>query len=70
MKQKYVRPGDICIFWNKLVIVHTVDASNQWAEVIKIKNPNKPADPVGKTFSVRVSHLTVMQKASTGRIKR
>lgn len=51
------KAGDICSYWNKLVIVHRLE-DEDWAEVIKIKNPNRPYIPVGESFSVRVAQLS------------
>lgn len=55
--------GDICTYWNKLVIVHRLEDEG-WAEVIKIKNPSKPYEPVGAPFSVRTNQLDLVQSAS------
>jgi hypothetical protein len=61
--------GDICNYWNKLVIVHKLD-SEGWVEVIKIKNPSKPYEPVGAPFSVRSSQLNLVQSSTPDRNKR
>lgn len=61
--------GDICTYWNKLVIVHRLEDEG-WAEVIKIKNPSKPYEPVGAPFSVRTSHLDLVQSAHAERAKK
>ena len=53
--------GDICNYWNKLVIVHKVDNEEGWAEVLKIKNPNKPSESSGEPFSVRTSQLSLVK---------
>jgi len=54
--------GDICSYWNKLVIIHRVEGEG-WAEVIKIKNPSKPYEPVGAPFAVRTSQLNLVRPA-------
>ena len=53
--------GDICNYWNKLVIIHSVDNNEGWAEVLKIKNPNKPIEHSGEPFSVRTCQLSLVQ---------
>jgi hypothetical protein len=58
------RAGDICNYWNKLVIVHKVDTDEGWAEVIKIKNPNVPYQLSGEPFSVRLNQLRLVKSAS------
>jgi hypothetical protein len=58
------RAGDICNYWNKLVIVHKVDSDEGWAEVIKITNPNVPYHPSGEPFSVRLTQLRLVKSAS------
>lgn len=63
------RVGDICNYWNKLVIVHKLDDAG-WVEVIKIKNPSKPYEPVGAPFSVRTSQLNLVQSAVPDRGKK
>lgn len=55
--------GDICRYWNKTVIIHRVGPDPDWAEVIKLKNPNIPAEPSGKPFTVRLSHLNLVHRA-------
>ena len=59
------RAGDICNYWNKLVIVHKVDTDAGWAEVIKITNPNVPYQPSGEPFSVRLTQLRLVKSASS-----
>ena len=59
------RAGDICNYWNKLVIVHKVDTVEGWAEVIKIKNPNVPYQLSGEPFSVRLNQLRLVKSASS-----
>ena len=56
------RVGDVCSYWNKLVIVHRMSEEG-WAEVIKIKNPSKPYEPMGAPFSVRLAQLSLVCKA-------
>lgn len=56
------KAGDICNYWNKLVIVHRLEDEG-WVEVIKIKNPNKPYEPVGEPFSVRVAQLSLVKSS-------
>lgn len=55
-------PGDVCSYWNKLVIVHRM-SDEGWAEVIKIKNPSKPYETLGAPFSVRLSQLELVCEA-------
>jgi hypothetical protein len=55
-------PGDVCSYWNKLVIVHRM-SDEGWAEVIKIKNPSKPYETLGAPFSVRLSQLELVREA-------
>lgn len=59
------RAGDICNYWNKLVIVHKIDSDGGWAEVIKINNPNVPYQPSGEPFSVRLTQLHLVKSASS-----
>ena len=58
------QPGDICNYWDKLVIIHKVDSTNDWVEVLKIKNPNMPSQVSGAPFYVRMSHLTLVKRSS------
>ena len=53
--------GDICSYWNKLVIIHKVDNNEGWAEVLKITNPTSPTKVSGEPFSVRTSQLSLVQ---------
>ena len=53
--------GDICRYWNKLVIIHKVDNNEGWAEVLKIINPTNPSQSSGEPFSVRTSQLALVQ---------
>ncbi len=55
--------GDICNYWNKLVIIHSVNNDEGWAEVLKIKNPNKPIERSGEPFSVRTCQLSLVQSS-------
>lgn len=56
--------GDICSYWNKLVIIHKLGPDIGWAEVLKIKNPNAPFHVSGAPFSVRTAQLQIVKKAS------
>lgn len=58
--------GDICSYWNKLVIIHKLGPDLGWAEVLKIKNPNVPSQVSGEPFSVRTTQLRLVRKATTG----
>jgi hypothetical protein len=60
------RVGDICNYWNKLVIIHKLDADADWAEVLKIKNPNIPTQVSGEPFSVRTTQLRLVKRAHAG----
>ena len=60
--------GDICNYWNKLVIIHKVDNLSGWAEVLKIINPNKPSQSPGEPFSVRTSQLSLVQASEEASI--
>lgn len=59
--------GDICSYWNKLVIVHRVDNDEGWAEVLKISNPENPTKVSGEPFSVRTRHLTLVQSSEASK---
>jgi len=56
--------GDICNYWNKLVIVHKLGPDSGWAEVLKIKNPNIPSQVSGAPFSVRTAQLQLVRRAA------
>jgi hypothetical protein len=58
--------GDICSYWNKLVIIHKLDPDMGWAEVLKIKNPNIPFQVSGEPFAVRTAQLRLVKKAHSG----
>lgn len=58
--------GDICNYWNKLVIVHKLGPDAGWVEVLKIKNPNIPAQVSGAPFSVRTAQLQLVRRAGNG----
>lgn len=58
--------GDICNYWNKLVIIHRLGPDMGWAEVLKIKNPNMPHQVSGEPFSVRTAQLRLVKKAHSG----
>lgn len=58
--------GDICNYWNKLVIIHRLGPDTGWAEVLKIKNPNIPYQVSGEPFSVRTAQLSLVKKANSG----
>lgn len=55
--------GDICNYWNKLVIVHKLGPDMGWAEVLKIKNPNVPMQVSGEPFAVRTAQLSLVRRA-------
>jgi len=55
--------GDICNYWNKLVIVHRLGPEPGWADVLKLKNPNVPSQVSGEPFSVRLAQLNIVRKA-------
>ena len=55
--------GDICSYWNKLVIVHRLGPEPGWADVLKLKNPNVPSLVSGEPFSVRLAQLSIVSKA-------
>lgn len=55
--------GDICSYWNKLVIVHRLGPEPGWADVLKLKNPNVPSLVSGEPFSVRLAQLSIVRKA-------
>ena len=58
--------GDICNYWDKLVIIHKLEPETGWAEVLKIKNPNVPSQVSGEPFSVRTTQLKLVKKANLG----
>ena len=54
-----LKVGDVCEYWNKLVIIHTLDEDSGWAEILKVKNPERPNECSGQPMAVRVNRLTL-----------
>lgn len=54
--------GDICKYWNKVVIVHKVDNTEGWAEVLKIVGPTN-IKPMGDPLSVRTCQLSLIRSS-------
>ena len=47
------------------MIVHRIGPESDWAEVIKIKNPNIPSQLSGEPFSVRLSQLRLIRRTTS-----
>jgi hypothetical protein len=60
-----IRVGDVCNYWNKTVIIHRLGPEAGWADVLKLKNPNIPTQVSGEPFSVRLSHLRIIQRSGS-----